>query len=402
MSDFLHQQLGRLAKICALFSSDLPGERSAAGYKADTSLVAVQLTWADVLPEEIAGRQGLLAALAKATSSDPDDRASGAATADGLLKSAGRTWANLFAVKSTSVTGDRPKPMTDHFVRARVSRLHPDLERLALLGWRLHPSSRYTAAACIESAADRATCDFDQLERWCAEFPDCNWRVVMEGSGIWALDVDAAGPNHEADGIKALADLVAVHGQIPVRPATRSGGGGLALFFRWDGEAIVGATGTPAPGIDPRRGRLTVTIPPSIHHLTHKPYRWITPPWELPPPQAPAWLLRLLAPPPAATPPNQPNYRSPAYRSGTADGRQRYAIAALRHAVERVAIAPGGSRNDKLYREACSIMRFVKEGLLDAKEIALALTHAGLQVGLPPREIQATLKSAIGAGFRRT
>lgn len=84
------------------------------------------------------------------------------------------------------------------------------VERLALLGWRLHPSSRFSRAACIRGAAQAATCDLDQLARWSREFPGCNWRVVMEGSGVWALDVDAPGPDHAADGIAALAALVRV------------------------------------------------------------------------------------------------------------------------------------------------------------------------------------------------
>jgi hypothetical protein len=218
----------------------------------------------------------------------------------------------------------------------------------------------------------------------------------MEGSGVWALDVDAPGANHTADGIGALADLVEMHGPIPPRPATRSGGGGLALFFAYRGEPIVSATGIPAPGLDPRRGRLTVTIPPSVHHKTRGVYRWITPPWQLIPPAAPSWLLKLLAPPPS--PPVPAN---PAERGTSPAARRRYAIAALRHAVERVAIAQDGTRNSRLYGEACSMMRFTKEGALGSQEIAIALTHAGRQVGLPSREIMSTLASAIGAGVRR-
>ena len=216
-----------------------------------------------------------------------------------------------------------------------------DVERLALLGWRLHPSSRFSRAACITGAAEAATHDLDQLARWSLEFPGCNWRVVMEGSGIWALDVDAPGPDHQADGIAALAALVMENGPIPERPMTRSGGGGFALFFRHDGEPIVGQTGTPAPGLDPRRGRLTVTIPPSIHHRTQRPYRWITPPWELSPSAAPGWLLRLLAPPPVPPTPSRPRR----YRDHP-DRFRRYAAAALRNAADRVAKAPSGSRNE--------------------------------------------------------
>ena len=268
--------------------------------------------------------------------------------------------------------------------------LHPDVQRLAEIGWRLHPASRFSRAACIKGAAEAATCDLDQLNRWNKEFPDCAWRVVMDGSKIWGLDVDAPGPGHGADGIAALTDLVARHGPLPARPMTRSGGGGFALFFAHAGEPIVGRTGTPAPGLDPRRGRLTVTVPPSIHHRTRRPYRWITPPWTLAPPPAPAWLLRLVAPPPS------PPIAVPrCLVHGDRPGRP-YAVGALRRAVEQVAIAPSGQRNDTLNRQAWAVARFIAEGLLHPSEIAEALAHAGLVAGLDRREVQLTLASALG------
>ena len=264
-----------------------------------------------------------------------------------------------------------------------------DVKRLALLGWRLHPSSRASRAACIKRAATAATHDLDRLGQWAREFPGCNWCVVMEGSDIWALDVDAPGPDHAADGIAALAGLVSHHGPLPVRPMTRSGGGGLALFFRHAGEPIIGRTGTPAPGLDPRRGALTITVPPSIHHRTRKPYQWIVPPWEVAPPAAPAWLLALVAPPPV-----QPAPRPVLARNGR-PGRN-YAVGALRRAVEQVAVAPGGQRNDTLNRAAWSMARFIGDGLLHPSEIAVALAHAGLVAGLERREVQLTLTSALG------
>ncbi len=273
--------------------------------------------------------------------------------------------------------------------------LHPDVERLALLGWRLHPGSQYSRTACIKNAADAATHDLDQLAQWSGEFPGCGWRVVMQGSGIWALDVDVPSPDHAADGMKALRDLAAAHGPIPPRPMTRSGGGGCALFFRHDGEPIAGATGTPSPGLDPRRGRLTVTVPPSIHPRTRRPYRWIVAPWDLAPPPAPAWLLRLVAPPPAPAMPDRPGR----LQDGGEKPR-RYAVAALRHAVERVALAQQGTRNDTLNREAYAMTRFVSDGALAPSEIATALAYAGRQAGLEPAQIKGTLASALRARMR--
>lgn len=273
--------------------------------------------------------------------------------------------------------------------------LHPDIERLALLGWRLHPASQYSRAACIKQAANLATCNLAQLSRWASTFPGCNWRVVMGGSGIWALDIDVPGPDHAADGIAALAALVASNGPLPPRPMTRSGGGGLALFFQHDGERIVGRTGTPAPGIDPRRGALSVTVPPSIHIRTRRPYRWIVPPWELNPPPAPMWLLRLLEPPP------EPSASPPASLRHAGDTGRAYAIGALCRAVEQVATAPNGTRNDALNRAAWGVSRFIRSGLLQPSEIAYALAHAARVAGLDRVETARTLASALASGARR-
>jgi Bifunctional DNA primase/polymerase, N-terminal len=274
--------------------------------------------------------------------------------------------------------------------------LHRDVERLALLGWRLHPASNRTRAACFAVATTLATSDLDQLARWSREFPRCGWRVVMEGSDTWALDVDVPGARHKHDGVAALQELIAVHGPLPPRPTTRSGGGGLALFFRHAGEPIVGKSGHPALGIDPRRGRQSVTVPPSIHPDTRCPYRWLVAPWELAPPPAPAWLLGLMAPPPEPRLQMQPPRL--AYAAGD---RRRYALASLRRAADRAAAAPQGQRNDILNTETYCLTRFLAEGPLDATEVATAMAYAGRQAGLPPLEVKATLASALAASLRR-
>lgn len=127
--------------------------------------------------------------------------------------------------------------------------LHPDVLRLALLGWRLHPVSRRMRAAFFAKAATLATSDLDQLAPW------SRWRVVIDGSGIWALEVDVPSVRHKHDAVAALRELIAVHGPLPVCPTTRSGDGRLALFFAHRSEPIIGKAGHPALGMDPRRGR---------------------------------------------------------------------------------------------------------------------------------------------------
>ena len=53
--------------------------------------------------------------------------------------------------------------------------VHRDVERLALLGSRLHPASQYTRAACIKDATELATCDLNRPDRRSWEFKSYSW-----------------------------------------------------------------------------------------------------------------------------------------------------------------------------------------------------------------------------------
>jgi hypothetical protein len=264
-----------------------------------------------------------------------------------------------------------------------------EIEAVALLGWRLYPASRRTKKACFPNPTAQATHDLNTLAAWQREYGPCNWRVVMQGSGIWAIDLDVPSHDHAADGVAAFAELVRDNGPLPPRPATRSGGGGMALFFRHNGQRIIRKTGTPSPGIDPRAGGLSVTIPPSVHVTTRRPYRWIMPPWELSPPDAPAWLLKLLEPPP------EPEYRrAPIDTSDAARSR-------LYRAAGAVADAQPGQRNDVLNRRAYQIGTLIGAGLLGEQEAIGALYGAARAAGLDHAEAKATIRSGVNSGMRR-
>jgi Bifunctional DNA primase/polymerase, N-terminal len=156
--------------------------------------------------------------------------------------------------------------------------LDPDIERLAMLGWRLYPSTR-SRKGMFKGYVRAATADLSTLDEWSRKYPGCNWSVIPQGSGIWALDVDVPSPDHVADGVAALRELCARHGDLPRRPHGRSGGDGHLLVFRDAGHPIRTKTGTPVPGIDPRAGRVPFTVAPSIHHRGGR-YRWVVPPWD--------------------------------------------------------------------------------------------------------------------------
>ena len=265
-----------------------------------------------------------------------------------------------------------------------------DIEGAALAGFKVFPTSGYSRAAAFPGAHLQATDDLNQIARWCREYPRANWRLIFGPSALWGLDIDAAGATHSADGVAAMAALTAVHGALPPRPTSRSGGGGYGLIFRHNGERIIGKTGYPAPGIDPRRGLLSLTIPPSIHVVTRRPYRWARglAPWEVAAPIAPGWLIRLVEMPP------EPK-RAAVVIDTTDQARRRLYRAAL-----AVIDAPIGARNDVLNRRAYQIGRMIGAGLLDEREAAEALYGAARQAGLDHDETRNTIRSGIGSGRR--
>lgn len=268
----------------------------------------------------------------------------------------------------------------------------PEIEAVALLGWALYPQSSRSRAACFEGASDAATYDLDQLETWAKKYRNCNWRVVCGPSLVWCLDLDRP-PLHAHDGVGAFTELARANG-LPPRPTMRSGGGGLAIFFRHTEEMIIGESGHPAPGCDPLRGRQSHTIPPSVHPDTGRPYVWATPPWEVTPPDAPRWLLEAVRPPPA------PAIRQPK-RLLTGDKARSYAVGAIYQAVRRVACTLDGGRNNTLNKEVFALSRFLHDGSLTEEEIRDAMYHAATTAGLLARDALATIQSGLQAGRRR-
>lgn len=264
--------------------------------------------------------------------------------------------------------------------------LHPDIERIALLGWRCVPASR-SKKGLWKGYIDDATSDLEQLEQWASKNPGCCWKVIPQGSGVWALDVDRVGPEHANDGIAALKELVSENGDIPDRPHGRSAGGGHLLVFKDAGHPIRTKSGHPRPGLDPRAGRCAFTVSPS--RTASGSYRWVVAPWELNPPPAPDWLLKLVAPPLEPTRP-----RIPAI--ATTDRARR----ALGRAVGRVMEAAEGGRNDTLNAQSYAVSRYVAAGLLGEQEASEALYAAARQIGLAHPEIRATIQSAFRSGYR--
>jgi len=113
-----------------------------------------------------------------------------------------------------------------------------------------------------------------------------------------------------------------------------------------------------------------------------------------------AWLrgrlLRLRDAPPIPPPPVRPPRSGP--RQGAAT---RYAEAAVRSAGDRIASASVGDRHATLLREAWSLSRLVRDGLLDEGGVVSELTAAALEAGKPEREVERAIRDAFRAAARR-
>jgi bifunctional DNA primase/polymerase-like protein len=259
------------------------------------------------------------------------------------------------------------------------------VEQLALLGWRIYPSTR-SRKGMFKGYVQAATSDLAVLDGWSRQYPGCNWSVIPRGSAIWALDVDTPSPDHAADGVAALRELCTKHGELPRCPHGRSGGGGHLLVFRDAGHPIRTKTGTPVPGIDPRAGHTPFTVAPSIHRRGGR-YRWVVPPWECEPPIAPEWLLRQLEPPPPRHLPISP--------APLPESRARNILA---RAVNSVLEAQPGQRNSALNRQAFTIGGLVGAGVIEESLAVTMLYRAGRYSGLDDLECRATIRSGFEAG----
>ncbi len=244
------------------------------------------------------------------------------------------------------------------------------------LGLPAFPCRTDKAPACPHGFHD-ATADPSALrELWRRHPAPLVGVPTGDASGVDALDIDA--PRHP----EAAVWWVQHRRRLPTTRTHRTRSGGLHVLF----EHAAGMrcwTGRPVSGIDGRAdGGYIVWWPTEGEPVLR----------EEPPAPWPDWLLDELTPPPA---------RTPAWALATdlssPERGSRYGSAALRHAANRVARAPVGNRNSTLNNEAFGVARLVAAGVLNAQDVADTLAAAAVASGLAPREVEATLRSALAA-----
>ena len=165
---------------------------------------------------------------------------------------------------------------------------------------------------------------------------------------------------------------------------------GRHLWLTHPGGGRRGLVHVGGAGLDVRADGNYVVCPPSLHP-SGRPYEWIVGPDEMwPPAPMPTELIRLLWPDPEERP-----HATPIHHISS-----RYALAALRHEVDRVRSAPEGTRNATLNKASFAVARFVLTGHLAPREAAASLLEAAISAGLSEDEATRTIESAFRA--RRT
>jgi hypothetical protein len=130
-----------------------------------------------------------------------------------------------------------------------------------------------------------ATKDPHAIGRWWRRWPSANVAVPTgKKSGVVVLDVD---PN--AGGSESLGKLEQAGAPVPKTARTRTGGGGIHLYFRYPRETnIRNSAGLLGPGLDVRGEGGYIVVPPS---RTQGPYQWV----DSSPLVEASWLIERLA-----------------------------------------------------------------------------------------------------------
>jgi hypothetical protein len=238
-----------------------------------------------------------------------------------------------------------------------------------------------------------ATQDQGVILQWLSQQSSTNWGLVA-GESWWALDVD---PRHGGD--VSLAKLEAEHGRLPKTVTSRTGGGGLHLFFRPPMDKRVRNTsnvlGQDYPGLDTRAGgRGYVIAPPSLHQSGRK-YEWESgcAPGQVEVAVAPDWLIEAVV--------EKPRVRRAVELPDLGkitDLDRRRAAGLLEWAATEVATAAEGERNNTLFRMSALVGGWIGAGYLSRSEAESALEDAAEVCGLGWREAERTSGSGLDRG----
>ncbi len=171
---------------------------------------------------------------------------------------------------------------------ARKGGLPPELSAASQAGLRIFPVKPRDKRPLIKGWQALATGDENQIERWAAEFPGCNWGITTGSeSGVFVLDVDGS------TGVASLDGLKENNGDWPETLSVLTARGTHYYFIYPNGQELRNSAGRLGSGLDIRAEGGYVLIPPSVHPggglYAYAPCMFYIQ-------SAPAWLLEKLTP----------------------------------------------------------------------------------------------------------
>jgi hypothetical protein len=222
---------------------------------------------------------------------------------------------------------------------------------------------------------------------WWTQQPQANIGLAT-GHAFDVLDID--GPT----GTQAIRAFAGAHALESSGPLVRTGGGGWHYYLAPTGLGNVGPRDLEQ--VDWRGRGGYVVAPPSRHRSGH-PYTWVAGrDLDTAVPGVPAALLERLQP-------RQADRPAPVVSVSVGDRPgPRYGQAALARELARVATAPRGQRNQRLWEAARNLYNLVATGALDHQQVHQGLLQAADRCGLladEPRQTQRTLASGRQVGL---
>jgi P4 family phage/plasmid primase-like protien len=133
------------------------------------------------------------------------------------------------------------------------------MERLVARGWHVHPLKPRAKEPMTQHGFKDASADAEQVRRWHAQWPDCNWGVSTGASGLVVVDVDS-----DRGGDATIEALEVKLGTLP-RNCVAKTGSGYHVYLRAPTGGDPVKSGSPGTGVDVKAHGGYVVAPPSTH-----------------------------------------------------------------------------------------------------------------------------------------
>lgn len=276
------------------------------------------------------------------------------------------------------------------------------------LGWHLFPLIPNSKKPLLSASwKEIATTDLNVIAGWLRDNPQMNLGVSCGHSSIYVIDVDK-----KHGGMETLASVQRSLKRFPPTLTARTPSGGLHLIYNAPEPRHGVKFGNKEldnfgyAGIETRGNGGFIVIAPSYTTALWKGekqdrwegrYEWDN---NLSVAELPEWFLDMLAPKPSISQRAMMSSSRGGYQSrfGTGSGLP---AARLRGAATKLASLPHNSGRNQYLNDAVFGILVDAKGAISPNEVYAVMREAAFASGLEPKEIELTLKSAIGAAMTK-